>query len=94
MNDKEQKVETSTEAAIVGNNVLSSVVVEALQSDAHLKELYKRLSEIHSKAFPIVVQVSPTEFKASYSDEVNELLGKVHQEINFRQEQILSFYNR
>lgn len=87
-------VQPSTEAAIVGNNVLSPVVVDALQSDTYLKELCKRLAEIHSKAFPIVVQVSPTEFKASYSDEVNELIGKVHQEINFRQEQILSFYNR
>ena len=87
-------VQNSTSPAIVGNNVLSPVVVEALKSDAHLKELYNRLSEIHSKAFPIVVQVSPTEFKASYSDEVNELIGKVHQEINFRQEQIISFYNR
>jgi hypothetical protein len=35
----------STSPAIVGNNVLSPVVVEALQSDAHLKELYKRLAE-------------------------------------------------
>ena len=91
---KSTGVQKSTTPAIVGNNVLSPVVVEALQSDAHLKELYKRLSEIHLKAFPIVVQVSPTEFKASYSDEVNELIAKVHQEINFRQEQILSFYNR
>ena len=87
-------VQNSTSPAIVGNNVLSPVVVEALKSDAHLKELYNRLSEIHSKAFPIVVQVSPTEFKASYSDEVSELIGKVYQEINFRQEQIISFYNR
>lgn len=90
MKDKEFKNESPNST----NNVLSHVVVEVLQSDAHLKELYKQLSEIHSKAFPIVIQVSPTEFKASYSDEVNELLSKVHQEINFRQEQIMSFYNR
>ncbi len=76
------------------NIVLSPVVVEALQDDKHLKELYKRLGEIHSKAFPIVVQVSPTEFKASYGDDFNELIAKIHQEINFRQEQIVSFYNR
>ena len=76
------------------NRVLSPVVVEALQNDKHLKELYKRLGEIHSKAFPIVVQVSPTVFKASYGDEFNELIEKIHQEINFRQEQIVSFYNR
>lgn len=87
-------IQPNTEAAIVGNNMLSPVVVEALQSDTHLKGLYKRLLKIHSKAFPIVVQVSPAEFKASYSDEVNDLLSKVHQEINFRKEQILSFYNR
>ncbi len=87
-------VQNSTSPAIVGNNVLSPVVVEVLQNDTHLKELYKRLGEVHSKAFPIVVQVSPTEFKTSYSDEFNELIAKIHQQINFRQEQILSFYNR
>lgn len=76
------------------NIVLSPVVVEAIQNDKHLKELYKRLGEIHSKAFPIVVQVSPNEFKASYGDDFNELIAKIHQEINFRQEQIVSFYNR
>ena len=92
MNSK--NVQNSTSSAIVGNNVLSPVVVEVLQNDTHLKELYKRLGEIHSKEFPIVVQVSPNEFKASYSDEVNELIDKLHQEINFRQEQILSFYNK
>lgn len=76
------------------NRVLSPVVVYALQNDTHLKELYKRLEEIHSKAFPIVIQVSPTEFKVSYSDDFNELIANIHQEINFRQEQIVSFYNR
>lgn len=76
------------------NRVLSPVVVYTLQNDTHLKELYKRLEEIHSKAFPIVIQVSPTEFKVSYSDDFNELIANIHQEINFRQEQIVSFYNR
>lgn len=76
------------------NIVLSPVVVEALQSDKHLVELYKRLNELHSKAIPKVIQVSPTEFKAAYGDEFNELVAKIHQEINFRQEQIMSFYNR
>lgn len=76
------------------NRVLSHAIVEALQNDTHLKELYKQLGEIHSKAFPIVVKVSPTEFRASYGDEFNELIANIHQEINFRQEQIVSFYNR
>ena len=76
------------------NRMLSHVIVEALQNDKHLKELYKRLGEIHSTAFPIVVQVSSTEFKASYGNDFNELIAKIHQEIKFRQVQIVSFYNR
>lgn len=61
------------------NRVLSPVVVDALQNDTHLKELYKRLEEIHSKAFSIVIQVSPAEFKVSYSDDFNELIANIHQ---------------
>lgn len=86
--------QNSTLSVFLENNVLSPVIVEALQSDAHLKELYKKLSEIHSKAFPICFQVSTTEFKVNYGDEVNALLEKVNQEINLRIEQILSFYKR
>ena len=40
MNDKEQKVETSTEAAIVGNTVLAAVLLEQLDkwiSDCQLQ---------------------------------------------------------
>lgn len=90
MNDLENL--TNISPSIFGNNIFSLVVSEALQSDAQLKELYKQLSEIQSKAFPIVVQVSPTEFKASYSDEFNKLIEKVLKEIDSRQEQILLFY--
>jgi acetylornithine/succinyldiaminopimelate/putrescine aminotransferase len=76
------------------NRVLSPVVVEALQNDEHLKALYSKLNELHSKAIPKVIQVSEREFKATYGDEFNELVAKFHREINFRQEQIVSFYNR
>jgi len=84
----------SEDNILYNNNILKPVVVETLQNDEHLKELYKKLGEIHSTAFPIVVQVSPTEFKASYSDEFNKIVVMIHQEINFRQKQILSFYNK
>lgn len=90
MNDLENL--TNISPSIFGNNIFSLVVSEALQSDAQLKELYKQLLEIQSKALPIVVQVSPTEFKASYSDEFNKLIEKVLKEIDSRQEQILLFY--
>ena len=76
------------------NIVLSHVVVEALQNDKHLVELYKRLNELYSKAIPQVIQVSPTEFKAKYPDVFNELVSQIQSEINHRQEQIISFYNR
>jgi len=75
------------------NILLTPEIVEALKNDEHLKELHKRLGEIHSKAFPIVVQVSPTEFWSSYGDEFDKLIPKVHQEIDFRVEQILSSFN-
>lgn len=76
------------------NIVLSPVVVKALQNDKHLVELHKRLNELYSKAIPQVIQVSPTEFKAKYPDVFNELVSRIQSEINHRQEQIISFYNR
>ena len=76
------------------NIVLSPVVVEALQNDKHLVELYKRLNELYSKAIPQVIQVSQTEFRANYPDVFNELVSRIQTEINHRQEQIISFYNR
>ena len=75
------------------NILLSPVVVEALQNDKHLVELYKRLNELYSKAIPQVIQVSPTKFRANYPDVFNELVSRIQTEINHRQEQIISFYN-
>ena len=76
------------------NIVLSPVVVEALQNDKHLVELYNRLNELYSKAIPQVIQVSTTEFRDNYPDVFNELVSRIQTEINHRQEQIISFYNR
>lgn len=76
------------------NIVLSPAVVEALQNDKHLVDLYKRLNELYSKVIPDVIQVSPTEFRANYPDVFNELVSRIQSEINHRQEQIISFYNR
>lgn len=76
------------------NIVLSPVVVEALQNDKHLVELYKRVNELYSKAIPQVIRVSPTEFRANYPDVFNELVSRIQTEINHRHEQIISFYNR
>jgi hypothetical protein len=87
---KSKDNQNNTSSTIVDNNMLSFVIAEAFQGDKHLKELYKQLSEIHSKAFLVGIQISPTEFKVTYSDEVKELIGKVQQAIGFRQEEILS----
>lgn len=83
----------STSPNIVDNS-LASFIVNTLQNDARLKELYVRLAEIHSKSIPIVVQVSPNEFKSRYSDEVQRLIDLVHQEIELRQRQILEHYTK
>ena len=76
------------------NIVLSPVVVETIQNDKHLVELYKRLNELYSTETPQVIQVSTTEFRANYSDVFNELVSRIQSEINHRQEQIISFYNK
>ena len=74
-------------------NRLLPIIANAIQNDTHLKELYNRLSQIYAKALPVIIEVSPTEFKASYSEEVNKLIDEINKRIITRQEQILSFYN-
>lgn len=80
--------------SIVEDYVLSPIVIEALQTDPHLNQLYEKLLELHKNAIPKVIQVSPTECKATYGDEFNELVAKIYLQIKFRQVQIISFYNR
>lgn len=83
----------NTNSTLIDNKVESRVIVEALLNDPTLKELYNELSKLHQLETPIVVIVSDNEFKACYSDEVNDAISKVHEMIKFRQRQIFSFYN-
>lgn len=85
--------ESLRSSIIIKSKVLTTEIVDALQNDKLLKELYKKLSDIQSKSIPVIIQVSPTEYKTSYNDEVTELINQIHREINFRQDQILSFYD-
>ncbi len=64
------------------------------QNDKYLKLLYKDLNDLHLKAIPIIIKVSPTEMKAIYDDKTNEAISRYHKVINFRQEQILSFVKK
>lgn len=80
--------------AIVDNYVLSHIVIEALQNDPHLNQLYEKLVYVHKNAIPKVIQGSPTGCNVTYGDEFNELVAKIYLEIKFRQVQIISFYKR
>ncbi len=75
-----------------GKIELSPKIVQAIQNDKQLIELYKKLRELQSKAIPTVIQVSKTEFKATFGDDYNETVAKFQEMITFRIEQILSFY--
>jgi hypothetical protein len=72
------------------NYVLSNVIVDAILNDEVIKLLYQRLNEMHSKIIPKVIIISPPEFNAT--DEYNELVMKIHEQIDFRIEQINTFY--
>lgn len=62
--------------------------IKAFQKDAYLKILYKRRMDCLSAVVPIVVQLSSTEFKATYSDNFNRVIKTIEKEINLRQGQI------
>jgi len=73
--------------------LLTKDVVYAIGNDKHLKETYRRLNDLHAKAIPKTIQVSPTEFQISFGDEIDELIVNLHKEIDFRQRQIISSFN-
>lgn len=89
-----EEITNTHENGSCANRVLSPVVVEALQNDKYLVELCKRLNELYSKSILQVIQISPTEIRANYPDALNEFVFVIQTEINHRQEQIISFFNR
>jgi hypothetical protein len=71
---------------------ITEIVVRELHIDKELERLYNQLGEIHKMAFPINIVATPTGVEKTYSSEINELIEKTHQEIDFRKKQIISFY--
>ena len=84
---------STTPMPIIDDKGQLTAVANALLNDKELTELHIKIEEIYAKNFPIIVQVSPTHFRASYSDEVKEVIANIQKLIDFRKEQILSSYN-
>jgi len=68
------------------NHAPLPVLIEALQNDKYIKALYTELNKLFLTAIPKIVQDSGYEF--------NALVTMLYRQIEFRQEQIISFYNR
>lgn len=82
-----------TSSSACANTMLSPVVLEAIQNDAQIKALQKRLSDLVRYQLPKHVLKTNGEVEVVYSEEYNRLFAKIVEQIEHRQSQIMSYYS-
>ena len=76
-----------------GNMLLSQVVLEAIQNDAQIKALQKGLNDLYKYSTPKYVMQTNGEVNAVNSKEFDEAVANIVEQIELRQQQIISAYN-
>lgn len=83
----------STNSAINYDCMLSPVVLEVIQNDAQIKALNQRMNDLHRYSTPKYVMQTNGEINAFNSKEFDEAVAKIVEQIELRQQQIMSAYN-
>ena len=89
----EQNFKNNTEARNDGNTMLSPVVLEAIQNDAQIKALNQRMNDLYIYSTPKYVMQTNGELNAVNSKEFDEAVANIVEQIELRQQQIISVYN-
>jgi hypothetical protein len=76
-----------------GNILLPPVVLEAIQNDAQIKALNQRMNDLYKYSTPKYVMQTNGEINAVNSKEFDEAVAKIVEQIELRQQQIISAYN-
>lgn len=87
---REENLQTVTNSAINYDSRLSPVVLELIQNDAQIKVLNQRMNDLYRCSTPKYVMQTNGEIKAFNSKEFDEAIAKIVEQIELRQQQIMS----
>ena len=88
-----ENIQTDTNSAINYDRMLSPVVLEAIQNDAQIKALNQRMNDLCIYSTPKYVMQTNGELNAVDSKEFDEAVANIVEQIESRQQQIISVYN-
>lgn len=90
----ENYLQLGTNSAINYDHMLLPVVpAEAILNDAQLKALNQKIEDLYNKTTLKYVMQTNGELKAVNSKEFDEAVAKIVEQIELRQQQIISAYN-
>ena len=73
--------------------LLSPVVLDAIQNDAQIKALNQRMNDLYKYSTPKYVMQTNGEINAVNSKEFDKAVANIIEQIELRQQQIMSAYN-
>ena len=90
---RDEHLQTGMNSAINYDRMLSPVVLEAIQNDAQIKALNQRMNDLYKYSTPKYVIQTSGEINAVNSKQFDEVVAKIVEQIELRQQQIMSAYN-
>ena len=90
---RDENLQIGTNSAINYDRMLSSVVLEAILNDAQIKALNQRMYDLCRYSTPKYVMQTNGEVSAVNSKEFDEAVAKIVEQIELRQQQIISACN-
>ena len=90
---RDENLQDNMNSAINHTAMLSPVVLEAIQNDAQIKALNQRINDLYKYSTPKYVMQTNGEINAVNSKEFDEAVAKIVEQIELRQQQIISAYN-
>jgi len=95
---RDENIQTDTNSAInydrmFYDRMLSPVVLEAIQNDAQIKALNQKKDDLYRCSTPKYVMQANGEINAINTKEFDEAVANIVEQIELRQQQIMSAYN-
>ena len=90
---RDENLQDGTNSAINYDRMLSPVVLEAILNDAQIKALNQMMNDLYRYSTPKYVMQTNGEVNAVNSKEFDEAVAKIVEQIELRQQQIISAYN-
>ena len=90
---RDENLQDGTNSAINYDRMLSPVVLEAIQNDAQIKALNQMMNDLYKYSTPKYVMQTNGEINAVNSKGFDEAVAKIVEQIELRQQQIMSAYN-